>query len=251
MNALQIIPPKPAPRVPRSALLFRVSVAILLLALVRGVSMSRGEEGIDSKPDALVEMKYTRDQVVDNDESLSSQPAAASDAATTDGSGSGGGEQAGSASAQPNAQPAMPTAAGIKNDPQSGSEAGKPAAAEAKSDTPSSAAINDRNRRDRNSSRALAKPPVRRAYQSRGKRDDRSWKLADAPPVWLGPPPIIYGPTAEAITPCAISPAGAAASQDRLSSSPVTGMWRRVVEAPGAVLNGGKQALYGVLDSIW
>jgi hypothetical protein len=31
----------------------------------------------------------------------------------------------------------------------------------------------------------------------------------------------------------------------------VRGAWERVVDAPGAVLNGGRQALYGVLDSMW
>jgi hypothetical protein len=30
-----------------------------------------------------------------------------------------------------------------------------------------------------------------------------------------------------------------------------TGMWEHVVEAPGAVLNGGKQALHAVLGSVW
>jgi len=36
-----------------------------------------------------------------------------------------------------------------------------------------------------------------------------------------------------------------------MPSTGVTGTWERVVEAPNAVLDGGKQALYGVLDSIW
>jgi hypothetical protein len=34
-------------------------------------------------------------------------------------------------------------------------------------------------------------------------------------------------------------------------SSAVTGTLERVVDAPVVVLSGGKQALYGVLDSLW
>jgi hypothetical protein len=49
----------------------------------------------------------------------------------------------------------------------------------------------------------------------------------------------------------AINPADGTKTQARMSSSPVTGIWRRVVAVPVAVLDGGKQALYGVLDSIW
>jgi hypothetical protein len=30
----------------------------------------------------------------------------------------------------------------------------------------------------------------------------------------------------------------------------VSGVWQRVVEAPGAVLDGGEQALFGIIDSI-
>jgi hypothetical protein len=36
-----------------------------------------------------------------------------------------------------------------------------------------------------------------------------------------------------------------------MSLAAVPGIWERVVDAPGAVLNGGKRALYGILDSVW
>jgi len=35
------------------------------------------------------------------------------------------------------------------------------------------------------------------------------------------------------------------------TASAVTGTWERVVDAPVVVLDGGKQALYGILDSLW
>jgi hypothetical protein len=289
MNALQIIPPKPAVRVRRSALLYSVLGAILLLVLVGGMSMSRGEEGTASEPGAPAEIKDSRDKVGDNDKSPSvTQAAAAPATATTEGSGSGGTDEKVSTSAQPNALSATSSPAGVTNDRKVGSESGKPAAAEAKSNTAVRAAINDRNTHDRNSHRALAKLPaispasvaskndlapkpgdarvrktapdaiaarsaesVRRAYQTGGKLDYRSWKSADRVPVWVGPPPIIYGPGPEARAPYVVEPADATKRGDRMPSTGVTGMWERVVEAPGAVLDGGKQALYGVLDSIW
>jgi hypothetical protein len=34
-------------------------------------------------------------------------------------------------------------------------------------------------------------------------------------------------------------------------TSAVAGPWERVVDAPVVVLNGGKNALYGILDSLW
>jgi hypothetical protein len=250
MNALQIIPPKPVTRIARSRLLYGVSGLILLLALVGGMSMSRGEEGTAFEPDAAVAIKDGRDQASDNDKSISvTQPAVAPAAATT-GDSSGGGDEKLPASAQPNALSVTSTPAGVENDPKVGSEAVKPVAAETKSNTASSAATSDRNTRDRNHSRALAKLPLRQAYQSRGEGDDRSRKPAGRAPVWAGPPPVIYGPAPEAMAPYAIDPAGAAKTPDRMLS-PVTGMWRRVVAVPVAVLDGGKQALYGVIDSIW
>src|ERR1700722_971273 len=106
MNALQIIPPKPAARIARSRLLHGVSGLILLLALAGGMSMSRGEEGTASEPDAAVAIQDGRDQAGDSDKSTSaSQPAAAPAAATTGDSGSGGNERL-PASPQPNPQSA-------------------------------------------------------------------------------------------------------------------------------------------------
>jgi hypothetical protein len=249
MNALQIIPPKPAARIARSRLLYGVAGLILLLALVGGMSMSRGEEGTASEPDAAVAIKDGRDQAGDNDRSTSVTPPAVTPAAATTGDSDSGSDEKPPASPQPDTLSAISTPAGVKNDPKAGSEAEKPVAAEAKSNTASSAAIDHRDASDRNNSRAVAKLPVRRAYQSRGEGDDRSRKSPGGAPVWAGPPPVIYGPTPEAMATYVINPA--AKRQERISSSPVTGMWRRVVAVPVAVLDGGKQALYGVIDSIW
>jgi hypothetical protein len=285
MNALQIIPPKPAANVRRSALLFRVSDAILLLALVGGMSMSRGGERTASEPGAAVVIKDSRDEVGSDDKSPAvTQPAAAS----TEASSSGGSDEKASASAQAIALPATPPPAGVENDPKVGGEAGKPAAAGTKSDTAVSAAIDNRNTHDRDSSRALAKPsttspasvalkndpapkpedarvrktaskaiaarsaePARRTYQPRGEVGYRSWNSTDGMAVRIGPPPIIYGPSPEARAPYGAGLADGMKRQDRISLAAITGTWQRVVNAPGAVLNGGKQALYGILDSVW
>jgi hypothetical protein len=284
MNALQVIPPKRAMRVHRAALLFRVSGAILLQALVGGMSMSRGEEGTSSEPGAVVVTKDSGDKTGGNHESPSvTQPIAVPTAATTDGSGSGRSDEGGSASAQPIAPSATSTPDGIKNDPTVGSEAGKSATADPKSNAAATAAINDRG-----GSRTLAKlstiPPssaaskndlarkpedarvlkrapsaidarsaesFRRAYQSRSEVDYRSWKSPDRLPGWVGSPPITYRPSPKARTPYIVAPADGMKRQDWMSLAANAGMWEHVVEAPGAVLNGGKQALYAVLGSVW
>ena len=240
MNALQIIAPKPAARIARSRLLYGVSGLILLLALAGGMSMSRGEEGTASEPDAAVAIQDGRDQAGDNDKSISATPSALAPAAATTGASDSGGDE----KLQPDALSATSTPAGVTNDPKVAGESGKPVAAEVKSNAASSAAIDHRNSRDRTHSRALAKLPVRQAYQS-------SRKSAGGAPVWAGRPPVIYGPAPEAMASYAINPADGTKTQDRMSSSPMTGIWRRVVAVPVAALDGGKQALYGVLDTIW
>jgi hypothetical protein len=261
MNALQIIPPKPAARIGKSAVRFRLSDAILILALVGGMSMSRGEEGTVSEPGAAVVVNDSRDKVGDNDKAPSvTQPAAASVGTATEASGS------------------------VRTDQKAGGDVGEGAAAEAKSDTAVRAETRDRNVHDRDSSRIVAKLStaapastasksdlvpksedakvrksaphtmavrsagmVRRANQPGSEVDDRSWKAVDGVPVWAGPPPIIYGYGAGAE---AAAPAYATNRQGWMSSA-VTGTLERVVDAPVAVLSGGKQALYGVLDSLW
>jgi hypothetical protein len=247
--------------------------------------MSWGEEGTSSEPSAALVVKDSQDDVGGNDKSPAVvQPAAASLAATTDGAGSGGSDKNAAASAQPIAQ--TPMRAGVENDLRGGGEAGKPAAVEAKSDTAVGARINDRNTHDRNGSRALAnlsttsQPSVakndlaprsedaktrktapsviadrsavsaRRARQSRGEVDSRSWKSADRAPVWAGPPPIVYGPNPEAQTPSGVDVADGMKRRDWMSSATMSGIWEHVVEAPGAVLDGGKQALHGILGSV-
>ena len=264
MNALQIISPKPVARIRKSALRFRVSDAILLLAVIGGMSMSRGEEGTASEAGAAVVVNDGRDKAGDNEKAPSAtQPAAASVGTTTEGSGS------------------------VKTDQKAGGDAGEGAAAEAKSDTAVRTETRDRNVHDRDSSHVLAKLStaapasnasksdlvakaedakirktaphttavrsagmVRRANQPRREVDDRSWKAVDGVPVWAGPPPIIYGYGTGAGAPYAAAPAYATNRQDWMSSA-VTGTLERVVDAPVVMLSGGKQALYGILDSLW
>lgn len=264
MNALQIIPLRPVATVRRSALRFRVSDAILLLALIGGMSMSRGEEGTASVPDAAVVVDGGRDKVGDNDKAPSvTQPAAATVSATTEGSG------------------------GVRTDQKEGRYVGAGAAEEVKSHATMRAETGDHDGRDRDGSRVLAKlstaapastasksdlvpkpddakvrktarhtvavrsaATVRRANQPGSEMDNRSWKAAEAVPVLAGPPPIIYGYGPGARAPYAAAPVDATNRQDWMSSA-MTGTFERVVDAPVAVLNGGKQALYGVLDSLW
>src|ERR1700722_12199236 len=149
MNALQIIPPKPAARIARSRLLHGVSGLILLLALAGGMSMSRGEEGTASGPDAAVAIQDGRDQAGDSDKSIPASPSSLAPAAATTGASDSGGDEKLPASPQPNPQSATSTPPGITNDPKVAGEAGKPVAAEAKSNAASSAAIDQRNSRDR------------------------------------------------------------------------------------------------------
>lgn len=60
---------------------------------------------------------------------------------------------------------------------------------------------------------------------------------------------MIYGP---ALGPnvTAVEAANAAKRQDRLSYAK-PGVIERVMDAPGAVLSGGRQALYSILDAVW
>jgi hypothetical protein len=191
------------------------------------------------------------------------QPAAASVGTTTEGCG------------------------GVRTDQKAGGDVGEEAAAEAKSDTGVRTETKDRNVHDRDSGRVLAKLStaapassasksdlvpkaegakvrktaphmmavrsagmVRRANQPGSEVEDRSWKAVDGVPVWAGPPPIIHGYGAGTGAPYAAAPAYAPNRQDWMSSA-VTGTLERVVDAPVVVLSGGKQALYGVLDSLW
>lgn len=288
MNALQIIPPKPVARVRRSAFRLRASDAILLLALIGGMTMSRGEEGTTPEPGAAVLSKGSGEEVGDKDTSPSvAQPAAVSAGATTQVSPARGDDDKTSASApsaEPSAAPA-PTSAGVSNDPKVGGNAGEPAAVEANSDTAARAEIKNRNAHGRDGGRVPAKrsatssasaaskddlvskredgrvrktasgaiavrsaESARPASQFRSEVDYRTWKAADGGRVSTDPPPIIYGPGAGARAPYA--PPYAMQRQDWMTSS-VTGTWERVVDAPAVVLNGGKNALYGILDSLW
>jgi hypothetical protein len=263
MNALQIIPTKPVARVRRSALRFRVSDAILLLALIGGMSMSRGEEGTASAPGAAIASKDAPDKVGDNDKAPSvTQPAVATAGAPTEGSGAG------------------------TTDQKAGNDVGAGAAVEAKSDRAVRAETKDHDGHDSDGSRVLAKLSTatpasiaskselvpkpedakvrktarhtvavrsagmaRRANQAESGAD-RNWQAVDTVPVLAGPRPVIYGYGAGARAPYAAAPVDATNRQDWMSSA-MTGTLERVVDAPVAVLNGGKQALYGVLDSLW
>jgi len=288
MNALQIIPPKPEIRARRPALVLRVWDGILLLpllfllAFLACMSMSRGEEGTASEAGAAVVLKDSRDNVGDNDKSPAlTQSAAVSAGATTQVSGAGGDDEKMSATPQAAAPTATPAPAGVGSDPKVGSDTGQPDAVEPKSDTATGAEIKDRNAHDRDGSRALAKlsdapsasapsndrvsksedgrgrkiapnamtvrstKSARRADQPRREVNYRSRNAIDGAPVWAGPPPIIYGSGAGA------SYVAVPAQRQDWMASGMTNAWGRVVDAPVAVLNGGKHALYGILDALW
>src|ERR1700722_10970632 len=119
MNALQIIPSKPATGIARCRLFYSVS-SLILLALVGGISMSRGEEGISLEPDEAVEIVDGPQKADSNDKSLSVARPAASPAAATkeEGSPSGSRDETASVPAQPNALSVTSAPAGVENDPK-------------------------------------------------------------------------------------------------------------------------------------
>jgi hypothetical protein len=226
-------------------------------------------------------LKDSQDKVGDNDKSpsLPQSPAVPAGATTQV---SGGEDEKMPASPQAAAPTATPVPAGVGNDPKVGSNAGEPTAADAKSDTAAGAEIKDRNAHDGTGTPAspsatasapaaskndlasksedgrgrkmAPKPttvgsaePARRANQPRREVDYRNRNATDGAPVWAGQPPIIYGSGVGARAPYVAVPAQ---RQDWMASG-MANAWGRVVDAPVAVLNGGKQALYGILDSLW
>jgi hypothetical protein len=247
--------------------------------------MSRGQEGGASDTGAPVAVEYSRNQIGVTDGSPSAaQLGAGSTGTTSDGASNGSGDDKAPASA-PLAAPAS-----VKADSKISGEDGKAPTAETESDTTSSAAIKDNKKNDIDSSRALAKPSAsspaavasknrippksgdamvrktapstmsarsaeltRPAYRPRGAVEYRSWrsKSADGSADWVGPPPVIYGLGPEASARYVIDPADGMKRQDRMPLPAKPSIWQRVVDAPGAVLNTGKQALYGILDSVW
>ncbi|HEY0330306.1 MAG TPA: hypothetical protein VGC77_14560 [Rhodopseudomonas sp.] len=283
MNALQIVPPPPATKFRRSALRFRVSDVILLLALAGGISMSRGEERPVPESGAAAVMEDTPDKIGSSDKSPSVTPLAAASVGPTTEGGSAGDEKA-SASARPMESSALAAPAGVRDDPEIGAEAGEPIAAQARSDTAASAAIKDRNLPNLESSRILAnqsavpsasisskrgfvpgsegaRGPKRvsnaisarpeSARQSHRSMDYSSWRPADGRPVRGSPSSIIYGPSQASRTAPRIVPAEGISRERAMPVASMTGIWERVVDAPSVVLNGGKYALYGIIDSVW
>jgi hypothetical protein len=264
MKVLQVIPTKPLIGARRAAFRLRGSDVFLLLALIGGMSMSRGEEGTTSASVAAVVVGDIRDKVADSDKPPSAaQPAAAPVAAPTEGS------------------------TAVSTERKASSNVGEGTASEAKSDTAARAGSEDRRTHDRDSSRVLAKLSTaalastasksdlvpkpedararktsrnaiavrsagmaQRASQPRSEAADRRWKAAGSVPVWTAPPPVIHGYDAAAGAPYAAAAAYATNGPDRMSSA-MTGTLERVADAPVAVLSGGKQVLYGVLDALW
>lgn len=248
MNALQIIEPNPLMNVRRSGFRFRLSDAIILLALVAGMSMSRGEEAA-SEPGATMVTGESRDKAGGNEKSgtPATQPAADAAAAKIV-PPSGTNDEKAPAPAQASA----PSAADIKGDSKGVSDGGKSAAAQSKLDTTETAAIKDDKKQARNAVAARSAESARPVHRSRSAIDYRSSrsKSADAAPVRVGLPPVIYGPRPETKVPV-MDPAGGMKRQDRMLLPTKPSLWDRVVDAPGAVLNGGKQAFYDILDTVW
>jgi len=229
----------------------------------------------------------SRGEAGGNDQSPAvTPPAVASAAATTEAPGRGGSDEKASASVQESALSTTLPPAGVENGPKVGGEAGKPAAAGAKPEAAAGAAMDDSRTNHRGSSRALAKlsttapasvasksdsvtkpddarvrklvsrtmvarsaESARRADPPKGETGHRSRKSSDDErAARIGPPPIIYAPGPEATVPQGVDLVD---GMKRRSLAAITGSWQRVVNAPGAALNRGKQALYGILDSVW
>jgi hypothetical protein len=126
MKVLQVIPTKPLIGARRVAFRLRGSDVFLLLALIGGMSMSRGEEGTTSASVAAVVVGDLRDKVADSDKPPSAaQPAAAPVAAPTEGS------------------------TAVSTERKASSNVGEGTASEAKSDTAARAGSEDRRTRAR------------------------------------------------------------------------------------------------------
>ena len=271
MPAFRYVPRRLAFEMPRFRRpRFRVLDALLLLAIVGGLSMSRGEPAISSPDLAAISQDVRLDSADGAGAGLAAQPSATAGSAEGD---------------KPVDESASPPGTRV-TEPETGFSEARDIlkATESKAEKASAGPAREISSRDVDSSRTPAKvagisteqkkeakarvepaarqKPARLASmvpaekpkslgQLRGDVDYRNWRsgAADATPSWVGPPPMIYGP-APAPNLAAAEPAGASKRQDRLSYTK-HGVLERVMDAPGTVLSGGRQALSNILDAVW
>ncbi|WFU77573.1 hypothetical protein QA645_23755 [Bradyrhizobium sp. CIAT3101] len=257
------------PRFRRSR--FRFLDALLLLAIVGGLSMSRGEPAASSPDVAAVSQDIRRDPADGAEADSTAQPRAAAisaernepvDEATSPPSTRAAEPETGVSEArdilttttEPKAEKASaePARESSNRDIDTNRAPAKVAGipAEQKKEAKAKVESAGRQRLVRLASTAPAEKP-KLLGQLRGDVDYRNWRssAADVTPSWGGPPPVIYGP-APAPNVAVAEPANATKRQDRLSYAR-PGVLERVMDAPGAVLSGGRQALSNILDAVW
>ncbi|MCP3382826.1 hypothetical protein NLM31_20890 [Bradyrhizobium sp. CCGUVB4N] len=258
------------PRFRRSR--FRFLDALLLLAIVGGLSMSRGEPAASSPDVAAVSQDIRRDPADGAEIDSTAQPGVTTistegnqpvDEATSPPGTRAAEPETGVSEArdiltttttEPKAEKASaePARESSNRDVDANRAPAKVAGipAEQKKEAKAKVEPAGRQRLVRLASTAPAEKP-KLLGQLRGDVDYRNWRssAADVTPSWGGPPPVIYGP-APAPNVAVAEPANATKRQDRLSYAR-SGVLERVMDAPGAVLSGGRQALSNILDAIW
>jgi hypothetical protein len=245
---------------------FRFLDAFLLLAIVGGLSMSRGEPAASSPDVAAISQDIRLDSADGAEADSTARPSATA------------------VSSEPNkpVDEGTPPPSTRAAEPETGVSEARDilttTATEPKAEKASAAPARESSDRDVDANRTPAKVAGISAEQKkeakakvepagrqrlvrlasmapgeklRGDVDYRNWRssAADVTPSWVGPPPVIYGP-APGPNVAAAEPANATRRQDRLSYAR-PGVLERVMDAPGAVLSGGRQALSNILDAVW
>lgn len=273
MPAFKYVPSRLAFDMPRSRRLrFRFGLldALLLLAIVGGLSVSRGEPAVSSPDVAAISQDVRLDSARGAEAESTAQPGAMAISAERD-------KPVDESATIPNTRAPEPETGASEARDILKTPATEPKAEKAEPARAISSRDVDGNRTPERSagvpaeqkkeSKAKVEPAARQRLahfvpttpaekpkvlgQLRGDVDYQNWRsrAADATPSWVGPPPVIYGP---ALGPnvTAVEAANAAKRQDRLSYAK-PGVIERVMDAPGAVLSGGRQALYSILDAVW
>jgi hypothetical protein len=244
--------------------------AFLLLAIVGGLSMSRGEPAVSSPDMAAVSQDVRRDSADSAEADSTAQPSASAafternkpvDDSTPPPSTRAAEPETGVSEArdiltatEPKAEKASaePARENSNRDVDSSRSPAKVAgiSAEQKKEPKAKVAPVGRQKLARLVPMAPAEKP-KLLGQLRGDVVDRNWRssAADVSPSWVGPPPVIYG-QAPGPNVAVAEPANAIKRQGRLSYAR-PGVLERVMDAPGAVLSGGRQALSNILDAVW
>lgn len=250
----------------------RLSDALILLAIAGGLSMSKGEP-VPSEPNTAVVGQPSRDGTDNGNSRSTAQPEAATNDGTKFEENKAPVQAAAPVVDAPAAKADSPSQASgpvtkTAPEPKSEKAAAEPAkeglkrgheidqslaksAAHARASTGHS---NERAGHQRLAHIAVMSPAekARLLDRAEGGVDYRSWRAdaADVAPRWIGPPPIVYGRGPVASAPMAAESPSVDKKQDRLPSEK-PGILQQMVNAPGAVLRGGRQVFYDILDTVW